>query len=158
MAILQTTVGPLVGVLGVSPDVVLVLVVSWALVRGSERGMVWGFLGGLSVDLLSGAPLGTHTLALVLVGFLAGLVRRMPFHSRLVLPLIVIIGATLTYDLVTALILRVAGWPLSLPLAITGVIVPSLITNAALMPLTFWTVLWTIFQLDRFRGELRPLF
>jgi len=75
---LQIGFFPALAVLGVVPDVVLLVVVATALVRGPEYGAVLGFAAGLALDL---APPADHTvgrwaLALVVTGYLAGLVRH----------------------------------------------------------------------------------
>ncbi len=62
---------------GVVPDVVLLVVVAAALVRGPEYAAALGFVAGLALDL---APPADHTagrwaLSLVVAGYLAGLVR-----------------------------------------------------------------------------------
>ena len=132
VAVLQTTLGPLLGVLGVAPDGVLVLVVCWALVRGSEEGMIWGMLGGLCVGLLSGAPLGTHALVLTLIGWGAGVGQRSPLISRLLVPLVVISTATIAYTTGVALILRATGWQLGVEAAVARVVVPAVITNGGM--------------------------
>ena len=151
-AILETTIGPVVGVLGVIPDLVLVLVVSWGLVRGSEEGMIWGLLGGLSLDLLSGTPVGTHCLILTLIGFVAGIGRQSPFQSRFLVPLFAITIATLAYTLSIALILRLAGWPLAISPALLDVVVASIITNGIIMPFVYFAVA----RLYEARGGMKP--
>jgi rod shape-determining protein MreD len=153
-AILQATVGPVVGVLGVIPDIVLVLVVCHALLDGSEAGMLWGLLGGFSLDMLSGSPTGTHMLALIVVGFLAGLAKASPFRSRFLVPLLAIAAATSGYDAVIALVLRATGWPISLSLDLARVIAPSVITNGVLMPFVYYV----LSQIAAMRGGLRPEF
>ena len=50
-------------------NLVLVLVVGWALLRGLQSALVWAVVGGLWLDLLSGVPLGTAMLALSLVAY-----------------------------------------------------------------------------------------
>jgi len=63
---------------GVVPNLVLLVVVAAALVRGQEFAAVLGFLGGLAVDLAPPAEhvAGRWALALLLVGYLAGRVRQ----------------------------------------------------------------------------------
>ena len=63
---------------GVVPNLALLVVVAAALVRGPEFAAVLGFLGGLAIDL---APpthhvAGRWALALVVVGYVAGLMRQ----------------------------------------------------------------------------------
>ena len=52
VAIAQSTVMPHLTIMGVKPDLMLLAVMSWSLLRGSEEGLVWAFIGGLALDLL----------------------------------------------------------------------------------------------------------
>jgi rod shape-determining protein MreD len=62
----------------VVPDLALLVVVAAALTRGPQTAMVTGFVAGLLLDLAPPADhvSGRWALALVLVGYVAGLVRR----------------------------------------------------------------------------------
>jgi rod shape-determining protein MreD len=62
---------------GVAPDLLLLVVVAVGLVHGPERAALIGFVGGLALDLAPPADhvAGRWALALVVVGFLVGLVR-----------------------------------------------------------------------------------
>jgi rod shape-determining protein MreD len=72
-------VGPFadLAVNGVTPDLLLLVVVAVGLVQGPERAALIGFLGGLALDLAPPADhvAGRWALALVVVGYLVGLVR-----------------------------------------------------------------------------------
>ena len=72
--LLQGTVLARLPLPGAAPDLVLVLVVAFALVEGSRSGMLVGFGAGLLADLASDAQLGRLALAYAVVGYLAGLV------------------------------------------------------------------------------------
>jgi rod shape-determining protein MreD len=63
---------------GVVPNLVLLVVVAAALVRGAEFGMVLGFAGGVLLDLAPPADhvAGRWALALLLVGYVAGRVAQ----------------------------------------------------------------------------------
>jgi len=140
VAIVQSIAGHTVGARGVMPDAVLVLVVCWGLLRGSEEGMVWGLLGGLNLGLLSGAPFGAHAILLILVGFLSGLGERSPFRSQLLVPLAWVCGATLLYAAGMAVLLRLSGWPVVITPAVTGAMVQALVANALLMVALYWVI------------------
>ena len=75
--VLQSAVLAPFSVYGVVPDLVLIIVVAAALVRGPEFGATTGFLAGLLTDLAPPADhaLGRWALAFVVVGFLAGRLR-----------------------------------------------------------------------------------
>lgn len=74
---LARTTGLAAPVAGAVPDLVLVVVVVVALLRGPSLGALVGFAGGLLLDLAPPADhlAGRWALALVVAGYLAGLVR-----------------------------------------------------------------------------------
>ena len=72
---------------GAVPDLLLVVVVAFALALGSRAGAVTGMGAGLLADLGSDHELGRLALAYVLAGHVAGLVRRGPKRSALLAPL-----------------------------------------------------------------------
>lgn len=76
--VLQTTVFPHLAWRGIVPDLVLLVVVAAGLVRGSQFAMVLGFFAGVLLDLAPPADhvAGRWALALLLVGYVAGRVRR----------------------------------------------------------------------------------
>jgi rod shape-determining protein MreD len=152
--ILESTVWPVFGFSGGVPDLVLVLVVSWGLVRGREEGMVWGMLGGLSVGLLSGGPLGAHSLMMTMIGFAAGLGQRSPFRSRLLVPLVSIALGTLAYDAGLALVLRLSGWPMAINPIVLRVVAPAIVANGVLMLLVYGLISY----LFDTRAGMRPEF
>jgi rod shape-determining protein MreD len=71
---------------GVVPNLVLLVVVAAGLVRGPEVAAGLGFVGGMAIDLVPPADhvAGRWALALVLVGYLSGFVRRDAGRSSLV--------------------------------------------------------------------------
>lgn len=141
-AILQTTLVPGFTVWGVFANVPLLIVVSWGLLRGPREGAVWGFIAGLIVDLLSGAPFGAATLSLIIVGFLAGLGEATVFRARIALPMVAVFLATIVYDLLFLLIVQIAGQPVVLLDSILRLVLPSALLNAALTPIFFLTMRW----------------
>ena len=76
--VLQVTVFPHVAWQGVVPNLVLLVVVGAALVRGAQFAMLLGFAAGVLLDLAPPADhvAGRWALALVVVGYLAGRVRQ----------------------------------------------------------------------------------
>ena len=78
---LQVTVFSRLKILGIKPDLILIIVLGIAFFQGSYRGMAVGFLGGLLEDVFSGANLGTNALAKVLCGFLASVVGKRVYEN-----------------------------------------------------------------------------
>jgi rod shape-determining protein MreD len=140
VAILQTALVSRLTIWGVFADLPLLVVVSWSLLRGPREGIKWGFIAGLAVDLLSGAPFGAATLSLIAVGFLSGLGEATVFRARIALPLVMMFMATVLYELLFLLIVQIAGNPVDWLTSLLRVTLPSAALNAALTPFVFLTM------------------
>jgi rod shape-determining protein MreD len=141
-ALLQSSLAPHLSVIGVKPGIVLTLVVSWSVIRGASEGVTWGFIGGLALDLLSGAPVGLSALTLMMVGFLTNLGETSLFKSSLVLPLFAVFVASVLSDAVQLVLLQGLGWNLPWWQAMVNVAVPAAILNAVLMPFVYLPLQW----------------
>lgn len=71
-AVLQTNWPELLKLQEVSPDIVLVLVVYFAIAYGEERAMITALTGGLYLDVAMNATLGHHVFCYVLIGYFCG--------------------------------------------------------------------------------------
>lgn len=71
-ALLQGTIVQQVEIANVSPDLVVLVIVSIALLSGSIAGAAFGFCGGLMVGLLGALTLGPHAMLGSLIGYGAG--------------------------------------------------------------------------------------
>ena len=78
-----------------APDVLLVAVVALGLARGSVPGAVFGFMGGVVVDLATLDTLGITSLVLTLAGFWAGRYGETTGRDRRIAPLVAVGGITL---------------------------------------------------------------
>ena len=79
--LLQTTVLARLPLPGGAPDLLLVLVVAFALAEGPLSGTLTGFAAGLLADLGADHELGRTALVLALVGYVAGLVHDDPSYG-----------------------------------------------------------------------------
>jgi rod shape-determining protein MreD len=152
-ALLQSSLAPHLSVIGVKPGIVLTLVVSWSAIRGASEGVTWGFIGGLALDLLSGAPVGLSALTLMMVGFLTNLGETNLFKSSLVLPLFAVFVASVLSDAVQLVLLQGLGWNLPWWEAMASVAVPAAILNAVIMPIIYLPLQW-LNRRARTEGEL----
>lgn len=128
---------PHLSILNLRPDLVLAAVVCWALLSGPTEGAVFGFLGGLATDLISGAPFGMHTLAMTIVGAIGGSGADMiPSEHALLLPIVAVL-CTVLQQAIHVFVLRSAGWPLDWPRVLLTVVLPSAALNLLLTLLLF---------------------
>jgi rod shape-determining protein MreD len=116
---------------------VLVVVIAWAMLRGSGEGAFVGFLGGMLLDSVTYTPFGINTALFGLLGYAIGLPEVNVYRGNL--PYFVGISAlsTLVYHTLYFLILQALG-NLMPPLFETYVTaLPAALMNALLVPPMF---------------------
>lgn len=138
VALLQDIVLARVSILGGRPDLVLLSVVAWATLRGSAEGIVWGFIGGLLLDLFSGGPMGGITLALLVVALLAGRQWGRELGPTSLRVFLVTLGLCFLYHVLLLLILTGTGRSVDWVYGLARVAAPSAVLNGALAPLVHY--------------------
>lgn len=137
--LLQTTALARIKVYGVKPDLVLLLVVIGALVYGGRSALVWAFVGGLGMDIFSGGPMGSSSLALMAAALVAGVGHRTLSRFNVLVPLAATAAATVIYALAYLALLtvlqylRVTYHQVLLVPTLQNVVIPAMLYNIALM-------------------------
>lgn len=108
-ALMQATIFPSSELLGIFPDVTLVIILVWSAVRGVRDGLIWAFLVGILLDTLALDPLGGNALALLPVVLLGALSGRAFFHSNLIVPILACVAATFLHAVVLLLVRSAGG-------------------------------------------------
>ncbi len=142
MALVQTVLLAQIDLLGAQPDLMLLVVLVWAVLRGVDEGLVWGFIGGLAIDLLSGGPMGAITLAMLAAALLAGQSWGQGIGSSVLRLLLLAFVAILTYHLILLFVLSWTGYVVDWGWAILQVAGPSALLNMALAPFVQLPLSW----------------
>jgi len=140
VGLLQTSALSHLALWGVTPDLMLLVVVSWSLLRGTKAGMLWALAGGLLLDVLSAGPFGVATLALTLSSLAAGLGELTLFQGTLWLPALASVLATVLYDGCYLLILPLFGQPISWATDVVQVLLPSVALNVLAIHPIYWVM------------------
>ncbi|MBA3348427.1 MAG: rod shape-determining protein MreD [Actinobacteria bacterium] len=94
-ALLQATFFSTVHVLGGTPDVLLLVLIAIALLRGAVTGAIVGFCGGLLLDVLTLDTLGVTALVLALAGYWTGRYGETTGRERAHAPIISVLVVTI---------------------------------------------------------------
>ena len=149
-AFVQATVLPELRLLGILPNLVLVLLLVWSALRGVAEGLLWVFGTGLLLDVLAMDPLGTNGLALLVAALLAGPARRRFFHSGMIFPILLTMLATVGYAVVIMLLRGLDDSGAMLPAgAILRLTFLQSLLNALLVPPLYLVAGW----IDRWAPE-----
>jgi rod shape-determining protein MreD len=142
VALSQTVLVSRIDLWGGRPDVMLLVVLVWSMVRGMNEGLVWGLIGGLIIDLISGGPLGATTLSLLVVAFMAGEPWGLGVGAPVIRLLILTFICVIVYHLVLLAVLGWTGYAVDWGWALLRVAAPSALLNAVLAPFVQWPLGW----------------
>lgn len=137
LAILQVTVMPHLTVAHVQPDLILAVTVCWALFRGPTEGAVLGFLGGIALDLFSGAPFGMHTFVMTGVGAVAGFAAALIPREQWALLPGTVLACTVFQQAACVWLLQARGWPLEWSQVLVSTVIPAALLNLLLSVLLY---------------------
>jgi rod shape-determining protein MreD len=135
--VLQSTLLHWVAIRGVIPDLGLIILVFVAIRRGSMTAQLSGFAAGIVEDFLSLSPLGFHAFIRTAVGFFYGLTVGSIFVDPILMPLILIVVATLFKALISSLLAGLLSIPAAGFSVFTGPLWIELGYNAILAPFLF---------------------
>lgn len=135
--ILQTTLFARLTFFRVSPDIVLVVVISFALIEGPVTGAVAGFAGGMLRDLLLDAPKGLTGLAYLIVGYAVGSIRPYVASTSLMVPVAGVCAGSLAGTALYVVLAALLGQPTGpMPLVVQEVALTALY-NTLLVPFVY---------------------
>ncbi len=132
-AVLNATVMAELRIGNGAPDLVFLLVVSWALLVDVRDALLWAVIGGVLQDMFSIAPLGTSALGLVIVAFLADMAFGQISRRNVLIPPLVAALGTLIYHLGVLLALQMVGVSVPLGRGLLVVTVPTMVYNMILI-------------------------
>jgi rod shape-determining protein MreD len=131
-AMLQTVIVSSLVVGGGTADVLLVVVVALGLVRGAVPGAVFGFMGGVMVDLVTLDTMGITSLVLTLAGFWAGRYGETTGRDRRFAPVIAVGAITVLAGLFGFVLHYMLGEEVVARHALVTALAPAFVLNLAL--------------------------
>src|SRR5438270_3635778 len=136
-ALIQSLTGPSLPVVRGRPDLVMVVVLAWSMLRGSGEGAFVGFLGGVLLDSVTYTPFGINSALFGLVGYFIGLPEVNVYRGNLPYFLGTAAIATLVYHTLYFLILQALGTSMPPIIETYATALPAALLNAALIAPTF---------------------
>jgi len=111
---IQTSLLAPLSVGGIRPDLVLVVVVAFALHYGPLEGLLLGLAVGFAVDVYGGRLIGMGGLSKLVSGAVAGVMGEKVFREHVLVPAAIAGAASFTGNLVYLALVRAfgIGWPI----------------------------------------------
>jgi rod shape-determining protein MreD len=131
-AILQVTIFSQLDILGGYPDVVLLVLVAVALLRGSIYGAAAGFFAGLIVDTANLGTLGVTSLLLTIAGYWIGRYGETTGRDRGHAPYVSVAVATILVQFGALILHYLLGDPVSAKAVLIETLPPKVALNLLL--------------------------
>lgn len=109
------------------PNLMLVMIVSFALMHGSRTGMWLGFVSGFLCDILYGDLFGVNALLYMYIGYLVGKMYQVFFDDDIRVALTAIGISDLAYNVIYYIIKFAFGIRYNFPAYLTHIIIPEII-------------------------------
>lgn len=97
--LLQSTLFQTFAFASISPNLMIIIVSAFGFMRGKKEGLFIGFFSGLLIDVFSGGILGFYALLYMYIGYLNGYFRKMFYPEDIKLPMLLIAGSDIAYNL-----------------------------------------------------------
>ncbi len=138
VVIIQATLVPQVAILGGRPDLMFLTVVAWSVYAPLNESVTWAFVGGILLDLLSAAPTGTSIPGLVLVVFVANVLKNQLYSLNWLMLLGIIGIGTIVQQLVIMIILSMTGFIVPFGDSLGYVVLPTAAYNLVFALPIYW--------------------
>ena len=125
--VLQTTTFQTLSFANIAPNLLIIVVSSFGLMRGKSEGMFIGFFSGLLIDIFCGFYLGIYALLYMYVGYIAGLFQKRFYPEDLKLPLVLIPASDLFSNLLIYVVLFLTRNRYDFGYYLMNIIVPELV-------------------------------
>ncbi len=137
LVLLQTNILRVVAIGGAVPDIALITLVYLANKNGSMSAQVSGFAVGIVQDFVSLAPLGFHALVRTITGYLFGLTRGNIFVDPILVPVLIVLAATILKGILTGLVAGIFGIGSAFPGLFSSTFLIEILYNSVLAPFIF---------------------
>lgn len=139
---LHTAVLPQFRVLGVAPDLLLLLGIAAGIAAGPDRGALVGFVAGLLADCFLQTPFGLSALSYSLVGYAVGVLQTRILHAALWIPVATAVVASAVGVTLFAVLGAVVGEDQLIGGRLLTIVVVVALFNGLLLLLTAGPVRW----------------
>lgn len=130
--LLQVAVAPYIAPSGVTPNFLMLVVITIALTTGPNEGAMSGFAAGLAFDMIGTGPVGAMALVLTVTGYLAGLMHDQMFAEGWLLPLTVLGIASLLGESAYGMVISLLGGEFSFWSALFTHVLPAAVYDTVL--------------------------
>ena len=125
--LLQSTFFHYLELAGVVPNLLLIVTMSFGLMRGRREGMLVGFFSGLLIDVFFGSVLGPYAFIYMTLGYGNGFFHRIYYVEDVLLPMIMITVNDFLYNTIIYAVFFMLRNKLDFKVYIKDIILPEIL-------------------------------
>jgi len=129
---LQSTIYGYFEFFGIRPNIALIIVISFAILRSDDEGAIIGFFTGLLQDIAFGKAIGLNALIYMCIGYVCGKPFKDFYRENYFLPIVLVATSTVFYEFTIYVTTFLFRNRLDIVYYFQRIIVPSLCYNAFL--------------------------
>ena len=95
---LSVTLGRVIELGGIKPNMLIVLPILFGYLNGSNEGMFVGFFSGLIYDIFISTIIGFSPLVFSILGYISGLFFQKYEKSEIIIPLVIVAFGDIVYE------------------------------------------------------------
>ena len=142
VTLVQTGAAPSFHFMGARPDLVVVFLACWAMIRSQEELLVLLSVAGASLGLIGAEPFGVALIALAPIGLLTGLKDTRIMEGEFLPALLVVFAASLAYNTLFLVTLQLTGQEAHWLRSIFWIFLPGALLNVLVASLLYWPIRW----------------
>ncbi len=136
----QTTVFHFIELADVVPNLMLIVTMSFGLMRGRKEGLLVGFFSGLLIDIFFSVYLGPFAFIYMSIGYINGFFHRIYYVEDVLLPMLMITLNEIGYNLIVYCVYFLLRNRLNFKSYLCDVVLPEMIYTI-LITLFFYKIL-----------------
>ena len=125
--LLQTTIFSRIPITNISPNLLIIVVSSFGLMRGRKEGLWLGFFSGLLIDIFFGFYIGAYALIYMYIGYVNGIFQKRFYPDDIKLPLLLIAGSDIFCNMVVYIVMFLLRSRFSFGYYLKSIIVPEFV-------------------------------
>ena len=151
--LLQSTVFKTLTIASTSPNLLLILTVSFGLMCGKRIGIFTGFLCGIMIDLFYGNLFGFYALLYMWIGYMNGFLCKVFFDEDIKVPMVLVAISDFAYGCAVYVLQFMLRGRLDFPGYLGNVIIPEIVYTIVMTLILYRLFYWINQQLLAYEVE-----
>ncbi len=156
--IIQTSFLQNIEIIGVKPNTAIIIIVSYAILRGDLEGAIFGFFVGLMQDIFFGRYIGLYALLGMLTGFVCGKPFKDFYPENYLLSFFLVAISIVSYEFIFYFVNFLFRGKVELGLYLRKVIIPEAVYTTILTVPIYPIIYFINAKVEKHESLTRKLF